>query len=560
MRFILPHLDAVDAETLLDGLRGIAALPGGSHGVGAGRTTSLDASIAYSYIQLSTDSRRLLTAASLFQGVVDAIVLATFSKVPGVPERFRGVSLEDWWTAMEDAVRVGLLTRIDSGMYLMHPALPAYLGARWRTEEPGDHGVLREAATRTLLAAFADLGVWARERIGSGDAGHALTAVGMHRRTLGSLLAYALSRELWEEALAIGQPLDDYWDARGLYQEADARADRVRLGAEDAGGAAPGLESHAGALWLFFAGAQAGRLLGTGHLDGAERSYQQILAALQSQPASSLQQEHIAVAYHNLGLIAQHRGLLVDAESRHVTSLAIREELNNRPGMAASYEQLGIIAQHRRRLDDAERWYAKSLSIEEELDNRPGMAAAYHQLGIIAQDRGQLDDAEDWYTKSLVIEEMLGDRPGMAGTYHQLGRIAQKRGRLDDAGGWYTKSLEINEGRGDLAGIAASYHQLGNIAYERRQRDDAENWHARSLAIKEELGDRPGIASACHDLGVIVQDQGRLNEAENWYTRSLTLNEELDNRPGMAADFGLLGVLAEERGKSARRWSTSSDA
>jgi tetratricopeptide (TPR) repeat protein len=592
MRLILPHLDAVDAETLLDGLRGIAVLPGANSDIDARRTTSLDASIAYSYSHLTAQTRRLLAAVSLFQGVADVIVLTTFSKVPGVPERFRGASLEDWWTAMEDAVRVGLLTRLESGMYLIHPALPAYLTALWRTEEPRDHGALRETAVQALLAAYADLGVWAREKMESGDAGHALAVIGLQRRTLGSLLAYALRHGCWEDALAIGQPLDDYWDARGLHEEADAWADRVCLATEHAGGGAPALDSEAGALWLFFTGAQADRLRRSRHFDDAERPYQQILAMLQAQPAAPEQQQQLAVAHYNLGIIAQHRGRLDDAENWFSTSLAITTELGRRSGMADSYSQLGIVAQHRGRLEDAENWYAKALTINEELDNRPGMAtshhllggiardrgrledaedryaksltireelgdrpgmaSAYHQLGIIARDRGRLDDAENWYTEALRIEEASGDRPGMGATYHQLGIIAQDRGRLDDAENWYTKSLAINEPLGYRRRVAAAYQQFGNIAYLRGRLEDAEDWHTKSLTIKEELDDRPGMASIYHALGVIAHDRGRLEDAEDWHTKSLAANEELGNRPGMARAFGMLGLLAEARGQPRR--------
>ena len=50
--------------------------------------------------------------------------------------------------------------------------------------------------------------------------------------------------------------------------------------------------------------------------------------------------------------------------------------------MASSYHQLGMVAQDRGRLDEAEDWYAQSLAINEELGDRPGMATSYHQLGI----------------------------------------------------------------------------------------------------------------------------------------------------------------------------------
>ena len=99
--------------------------------------------------------------------------------------------------------------------------------------------------------------------------------------------------------------------------------------------------------------------------------------------------------------------------------------------MTATYHQLGWVARDRGRLDDAEDWYLKSLAISEELGDKPGMARTYLQLGIWAQDRGRLDDAEDWYRKSLAISEELGDGTGMAISYHQLGISAQNRGRLE---------------------------------------------------------------------------------------------------------------------------------
>jgi hypothetical protein len=42
--------------------------------------------------------------------------------------------------------------------------------------------------------------------------------------------------------------------------------------------------------------------------------------------------------------------------------------------MAQSYHQLGMVAQHRGDLAAAEGWYRKSLEIKEALSSRPGMA------------------------------------------------------------------------------------------------------------------------------------------------------------------------------------------
>jgi len=113
--------------------------------------------------------------------------------------------------------------------------------------------------------------------------------------------------------------------------------------------------------------------------------------------------------------------------------------------MAAAYHQLGIVAQQRGQLDDAQRWYERSLEIEEEFGNRPGMASSYHQLGSLAQMRGQLDDAQRWYERSLEIKEQRGDRPGMASSYGQIGLLAKAKGDLRGALHWIVKCVALFE-------------------------------------------------------------------------------------------------------------------
>jgi hypothetical protein len=91
MRLVLPHLDTTDPQALLAGLQGTAPLPGGNDD--GGRTTSLPASVAYSFDHLNATAQRALAALCLFHGVADADVLGLLSQEPGVPDRFRGHSL-----------------------------------------------------------------------------------------------------------------------------------------------------------------------------------------------------------------------------------------------------------------------------------------------------------------------------------------------------------------------------------------------------------------------------------------------------------------------------------
>jgi tetratricopeptide (TPR) repeat protein len=483
MRLTLPRLDATDPADLLAALRGTVPLPA-AEDPDAGRTKSLPASMTYSYAHLAGQTRRLLPAVSLFHGVADEDLLTVFSAAKGVPDRFAGVSTPEWTAVLQDAARVGLLTGLGGGMYRIHPILPGYLAAGWHAEDPAGYGPEREACEQALCTACAAFSRWLTVQIRSEDAALAYTLIGLQRRTLGAMLGHALDRHAWDDAGDIARALDVYWDTRGLGEEADAWADRILDAAAGRGQTPP---APARSVWLYTTIHQANRQQGAGQPDQASQTYQSALAYLQDLPETDWTRSSIAVIYHQLGMTAQDRGRLDEAEDWYRKSLTIEEELGDRHGMASTHHELGNTAFAYGRLDEAEDWYRKSLTIEEELGDRPNMAVTYGQLGTTAKNRGRLDEAEDWYRKSLTIFEELGDRPHMAVTYHQLGITAQDRGWLDEAEDWYRKSLTINEELGNRRGMALTYAQLGLLAEDRDQAPLALQWNIRCVTLFDQF-------------------------------------------------------------------------
>ena len=519
MRLTMPRLDDTDPVILLAGLQGAVPLP--DDGGGEGRLSSLGACITYSFAHLGRQTARLLPAASLLHGIADAHLLTLLSSVEGAPGRFAGTSREEWTAVLEDAARVGLLTRIGSGMYRIHPALPGYLSAAWRADVPGGYDQERDACEQALCTASAAFSHWLTGQIRSGNAALAYTMIGAQRRTLGAMLGRALDHHAWQDAGNIVQALDEYWDTRGLDEEASAWADRV-LAATAGSGRHPA--EKAGSLWLHTTIHQASRQKDAGQPGRAGHGYQQALAYLQDQPATESTRGSISVLYNQLGMTAQVMGRLDEADDWYRKSLAIKEELGNRPGMSVTYHQLGITAQIQGRLDEAVGWYRKSLALEEALGNRPAISAAYHQLGMIAQDLGRLDEAVEWHRRSVQIREELGLRAALATNFHQLGTIAQGRGRVGEAEDWYRKSLAVKEELGDRSDIGFTYHQLAILAQDRGQPDEADDWYRKSLAVSEELGDRPGIARAYAQLGLLAEYRGQAQQALEWNIRCVTLS------------------------------------
>jgi tetratricopeptide (TPR) repeat protein len=541
MRLTLPRLEAADPAALLAGLRNAAPLPGAGEGQ-AGRLSSLEACVAYSYAYLPSRARLLLPVVSLLHGVADEDVLATFSCAPGAPARFAGAGHGHWSAALQEAARIGLLTGIGDGMYRLHPALPGYLAARWRVEDPG--GSERAASEQALRAACAALGRWLTEQVAAGDAAFAHALLGLQRQNLTAMLGHALDHRAWADADSIVRALTCHWDARGLGTEAAAWGDRILAATagpdQDAAGPARTLR-------LYAVGRQAERQRVSGRPEQAARTYEQTLEWLREQPETEWTRKSTATACHQLGNAAFTQGRLDKAEDWYRKALAIREDLGDRPELAGTYHQLGMIAQGRKRLDEAEDWYRKALALEADLGDRPKMASTCEQIGAVARDRGRLEEAERWVRKALVIREDIGDRPGLANAYHQLGSIAQLAGRLAEAEDWYREALIITEGLGDRPRMAVVYHQLGINAHRRDRPEEAEAWYRKALAIEAELGDRPKMAKTATLLGLVAQTKGRLAEAEGWYRRTLKIQEELRDRDGMAAAYVGLSALALAR-------------
>jgi tetratricopeptide (TPR) repeat protein len=243
---------------------------------------------------------------------------------------------------------------------------------------------------------------------------------------MGRLVGRALEQRQCAEAQALLQPLDDYWDARGLTQEARGWVDRCRKTIEGADGAPPDFASAAGALWLFMVVSEANRSLNAGALDSAEAAYQLIRRNLEQSAAGS-QNRLLAVAYHQLGMVAQQRGALEQAEQWYRIALEIKEALKNQPGLARSYHQLGIVAYLRGELEQVEQWCHKALEIKEALQDQPGLASSYCLMGLLAEAKHDENLALDWMVRCVALFDQFPHPATGPGPKH-LARLTAKLG------------------------------------------------------------------------------------------------------------------------------------
>lgn len=492
MRLVLPHLSTTEPRVLLSGLQGSVSLPGSDSGA---RTDSLSASIGYSFNCLSSADQRALVVLALVHDVASCLQLGVFSDEPDVPERFGGRTAQDWDELLARAARVGLLVKLEvaglpnrygASLYGVHPALPAYLAARWRADDPDT----RLAATHALLMAYGGFGAWVHQQLRSGSAALAVTLVGHQRRTMGALLNHALDNGEWDAAEVLIAALENYCELQGLSEEARAWSDRA-LGVLAAGdGTSLDPDSPAGGLWQFAVASRAKWQTRAGQddlTDQAEDTYLQLLDRLVKQPESSRRDSKLMVCCHQLGVIAHNAGALDDAEEWYRMALKIGVARDDKRGMSSTFHQLGNLVYAQGRVDEAEDLAHGVLQMEKDLGSQQGMAVAYHQLGLLARARDDLDEAEDWYLEALGIQLRLDDQPGVARTYHHLGVVTAKRGHLEAAEGHYQRALVIREALADPQGMAHTYGALGLLAEKRDRLREALAWTVRAVTLFDEF-------------------------------------------------------------------------
>lgn len=542
MRVILPLLQEYEPRQLLADLRD--GRSGGVVAAADGRADPLRACVAYSYGHLSGRDQEALWILSLFHGSIDAHFLKiAFGADSEAPIQFRSYDVESWEQLLDRALAVGLLSRLRSGGYRIHPALPAFVADQWAAGRPETFAQERRDAQRVAAETFSALGQFIREQIAEGNSQRALEIIEDHRRNFGVFLEYALEQRMWLQVGGISQGLNAYWELLGLSHEAGEWFRRIRDAVERPDGSPPDPTTDAGLLWQQTASIEGFWQIQAFHLDEAERTYMSLLMANQQLEPTPTVLTAIANCYHQLGIVADQRVQWDEAEAWYRKSLAVKEQLPEVPHVSNTYHHLGLLAQRRRRWHEAEAWYYKALAGDREAGEGTSAANTYHQLGRVAQEQGLWDQAEERYKQAVAIRRPLDDRTNLAKSYYHLGIVAQEQQNWERAEVWYRKALIIHENLGNRTSIASCYHQLAVLAGLRQRWEEAEAWGQKAIGIQKELGDRVGTARSLLQFGALAVRRGRISEGLAWTVQGLVQFDSFPHPATAPAPEGLRAMV-----------------
>jgi tetratricopeptide (TPR) repeat protein len=232
--------------------------------------------------------------------------------------------------------------------------------------------------------------------------------------------------------------------------------------------------------------------------------------------------------------------------------------------LGKAYGLLGILYRNKSISSEALKYHAKALRIREELQDKKGIAASYNNIGNVHEDLGNYAEALKQYLESLKMKEAIGDKKGSANSYNNIGNVYNNLQNYPEAIKNHLTALKLREEINDRKGIASSYNNIGNIYFEQAQKEtdplikkiklelSLKN-HFFSRKISMEIGDARGLANSYINIGGVYHDQAllekdpegkqvMLNKAMDNFSLSLKLRDSIGDRAGVAAAYTNLGM------------------
>ena len=138
--------------------------------------------------------------------------------------------------------------------------------------------------------------------------------------------------------------------------------------------------------------------------------------------------------------------------------------------------------------------HQESLALYQNLGDRPGAADALIRLGWLHRYTGAYGRGQQAFGESLAIWQALGSRMGLSEAYWGLSGIALRQGRMEEAEQLVRQSLTAYPDEGDALGRTIRRHHLAETLVDVGKFVEGRCLLEQGLSLFQELGIEAGIA------------------------------------------------------------------
>lgn len=241
------------------------------------------------------------------------------------------------------------------------------------------------------------------------------------------------------------------------------------------------------------------------------------------------------------------RGNYQDALDYFRQVLGIREEIDDKKGIASNLINIGHIYDMQGESSTAMDYFQRGQAIYEEISDKQGIVGTLAYIGYIYDAQGYSGRALDYFLRGIEIYEEISDKEGIANTLNTIGWMYFKDGNFSKALEYYHQSLKMFEESNSKYYVSFVLNNIGAVYMEKGDYLAAREYFQKSLQIKEELSDVIGIASALIQIGGAYHSESNYYEALNSYQRGLKIYEEISNKEGIAQSLVYIGYIYFEQ-------------
>jgi len=236
----------------------------------------------------------------------------------------------------------------------------------------------------------------------------------------------------------------------------------------------------------------------------------------------------LAQSYNLMGTINWNRSKYEEAVFCHSKCLNLREQCNDRAGIASSFNNLGLVYRSTGKYREAIECFGKSMKIKQKINNIPGLAAAYLNLSLVYLDREDFDRALENSKTACSYAENTGNQELLAQAYGTIGEINYVREEYDTAHEYYKKALDICRRTKSTREEAIVLRRLSQLHLATGQTSMAENFLQQAGKYNRKIGSH--------------LEKGLLNEVRGeLLIRAGKWDEGISNLEKAALELSLLG-------------------
>jgi serine phosphatase RsbU (regulator of sigma subunit) len=235
-------------------------------------------------------------------------------------------------------------------------------------------------------------------------------------------------------------------------------------------------------------------------------------------------------AFSLQGVVYKNKGEYATAIEKHLLSLKIKEEKNDKRGKAIAFNDIGILYKVMKNYPKALECYRKSNALLVEEGNQMGISLTFGNIGTVYSDRQNYDSALFYYNKALAIAEKIQDKNALVTAYSNVGEILGKKGNAEKALEYFKKSLVIDIENNDAYGMIISYTNVGNALKDLGKYKEAlENYiKAEKLCIENDA--KPLLKDLYQAIAESYRKNNDFSKAYDYLSKYTVLNDSILNK------------------------------